>query len=296
MVNNNQKSTEETSSPPNTFSTYAVIGLVVSAFAVLVFVAYTHIKAQNAARILTLNQKQHTIYQSILAETHTGMRLARWHDFIEHAPVSKYTQAARLHAAALKPHEQAAWAHYSEYKYALRANSTETAQARQQYIDSWGTLIRAKQLSPDAQSQSAKTLNFEKEKSIYAQGGAADILTGAPYGRQERPTSYPRPHTQTAFFQPRQSLRIRTARKPHYPRAAKRRGISAEVILSLNIDERGHVVSTRLISVEARRYRGDFVRAAKRAARRSRFHPKVENGAPVRTSNYLRTYTFAAEG
>ena len=297
MAKTKHHHTEDITYPPNIFSTYAIIALVLSAFLVLVFVGRTHIRAQNAARILTLNQMQHTAYQDILRETHTGVRLARWQDFIETAPESGYKQAARLHASVLKAHEKTAWAQYSEHIYTVRANAEVTAKARLQYVANWGSLIRAEQLFVKENEDASKALSFKTAKSIYMQGEKMDALIGAPSIRVKARKTYRRPPTlqkpkQVNAFQ---EVRIKTARKPNYPRSAKRRGISAEVVLSLNIDDRGRVKITKLVSVKAKRYRGDFVRAAKRAARRSRFHPKMVDGVPVTSSNYQRTYRFVAE-
>ena len=123
MAKTKHQQTEGAAHPPNIFSTYAIIALVLAAFLVLVFVGRAHIRAQNAARILTLNQIQHTAYQDILSEMGTGVRLARWQDFIETAPESRYKQAARLHASVLNAAEQTAWAQYSEHIYTVRANA-----------------------------------------------------------------------------------------------------------------------------------------------------------------------------
>lgn len=297
MATTKHQPAEDAAHPPNIFSTYAIIALVLVAFLVLVFVARAHIRAQSAARVLTLNQIQHTAYQDILKETRTGVRLARWQDFIETAPESGYRQAARLHVSVLKAYEKTAWAHYSEHIYTVRANAEETTKARLHYVENWGALIRAEQLSVKENEAASKALSFKTAKSIYAKDENVDALIGAPSIRVTTPRTYRRPPTQqkpkqiSAF----QEVRVKTARKPNYPRSAKRRGVSAEVVLSLNIDDRGRVKITKLVSVKAKRYRGDFVRAAKRAARRSRFYPKIIEGVPVNTSNYQRTYTFVAE-
>lgn len=295
MAKTDPKNEEDITHPPNTFSSYAIIILVLTAFLVLVFVARAHLKEQDAARILTLNQKQHTSYQDILREMHTGVRLARWRDFIQHEPDSKYTQAARLHASALTVHEQAAWAHYSEHVFTMPIDVDEIAYARLLYLNDWGNLLRADKLSRLEKVTSSNQLSLKAAKSIYRKGKINETLTGGPRGKRVRAVRYERNKPSPKYTRTTsREIKIKTARKPNYPRAAKRRKINAEVVLSLNIDDRGRVVVTKLVSVEAKRYRSDFVRAAKRAARRSRFYPQIVDGLPVNTSNYKRTYTFIA--
>ena len=49
------------------------------------------------------------------------------------------------------------------------------------------------------------------------------------------------------------------------------------------------------VSVEAPRYKRDFERAAKRAARGTRYYPREENGRPVPVRNVRKTYMFDPE-
>lgn len=90
-------------------------------------------------------------------------------------------------------------------------------------------------------------------------------------------------------------LRVRRDRRPIYPRSAERRGISGVVTLLLNVDAEGRVVMTEVASVEADRYERDFIRAAQRAAMRTRYYPRTENGRAVPVSGISKTYRFRAE-
>jgi len=56
---------------------------------------------------------------------------------------------------------------------------------------------------------------------------------------------------------------------PRYPRRAYRRNVSAVVELSLSIDDEGEVQMTEVLSVTAKRYERDFIKAAERAAMRT---------------------------
>jgi len=70
-------------------------------------------------------------------------------------------------------------------------------------------------------------------------------------------------------------LEIRKSKRPEYPRRAYNRGIPAAVDVSYNVDTKGRVVLVRVINVDADRYSRDFERAAKRAARATRYYPKT---------------------
>ncbi|XLW30440.1 energy transducer TonB [Litorimonas sp. RW-G-Af-16] len=89
--------------------------------------------------------------------------------------------------------------------------------------------------------------------------------------------------------------RVRKNSTPRYPRSAYRRNISGVVTLSLNIDADGDVAMTELVSVQAERYEKDFVKAAERAARKTRFYPKTINGEKVPARGILKRYRFERE-
>ncbi|MGB6230931.1 MAG: TonB family protein, partial [Litorimonas sp.] len=76
---------------------------------------------------------------------------------------------------------------------------------------------------------------------------------------------------------------------------ALRRGVEASVILSLNIDADGRVAMTEVLSVQADRYADDFVKAAERAALRTRFQPKTVGGRPVPASGVRKRYRFESD-
>jgi len=47
-----------------------------------------------------------------------------------------------------------------------------------------------------------------------------------------------------------------------------------------------------VLSVEAERYEKDFVKAAKRAARRTSYYPKTVDGQPRAASGVVKRYKF----
>lgn len=86
--------------------------------------------------------------------------------------------------------------------------------------------------------------------------------------------------------------KVRYKKSPTYPRKARRRRIEADVVLELAIDDGGRVRQARVVSVRANRYSSDFVKAATRAARRTRFYPQTIGGRPVAMSGYVQKYAF----
>ncbi len=89
--------------------------------------------------------------------------------------------------------------------------------------------------------------------------------------------------------------RVRRESDPHYPRSAERRGVAGRVTLLLSVDARGRVVMTEVANIKADSYQRDFIRAAERAAMRTRFYPRTENGRPVPETGISRTYHFRVE-
>jgi len=85
---------------------------------------------------------------------------------------------------------------------------------------------------------------------------------------------------------------VRRNQSPNYPRSAKRRNIGAIVVVSMDIDEKGRVESVDTVDIEAVRYQKDFRRAAERAAKRTRFHPKTINGTAVPAKGVRKRYIF----
>lgn len=242
---------------------------------------------------VTTTEQDHADYQRILGETHTGLRLARLADFLEHTPDSQDIVAARIQHSVLQMHEQRAWAEMSETVYSLNVSREEKIRVRDAYIERWGKLLRGPKLEKLPLTSSKQNI---PENPL--QGGETETIktTRLAGGPKKRKTKTRKKRIQKIRQGRTVKARIRKARKPVYPSRAHRRGIEAVIVLSLAIDERGHVTRIRTIDAEADRYRIDFIRAAKRAARRTRFHPKTVNGKPVITKRFKRQYRFSIDG
>lgn len=277
---------------------FMLFGLLILAVTVLLwayFLSPRTASKHTSSKVQTL----HAEYQIILTETHTGARLARLKDYISQHPNSPYIRAARVQYLALSAHETAAWAQLSNTRYDLRATKNDKASAKNAYLYYWGTFTRSEQieaLSPDTQAKNmddnADEYAYKRSKSPFSKGSHADILAGAPpkyiatIPAIVKQVQAPRSTTRTTKVRPRK------AATPIYPRRAKRRNIDGVVVLRLFIDDKGRVHKSVVVRAEAARYKNDFIRAARRAARRSRFHPKTINGKPVPSQGYQRVYTF----
>ena len=89
--------------------------------------------------------------------------------------------------------------------------------------------------------------------------------------------------------------KIRKNVTPRYPKSAQRRGVEGLVTVALNINAEGRVDIVTIVSVETDRYAKDFAKAAKRAARRTRFFPQTVNGVPTPVSGVIKRYRFEIE-
>ncbi len=239
-------------------------------------------------------------YLRIIGETHTGLRLARLHDFAKNYAFNEDTLRAQKARDVLSRHEQNAWATLTQTLYSLNSTDMQNTKAVAVYKSTWGVWNRQSELPALLQASgavliSSADLHFAPNagRSRFAQGDKNTALAGDKVTQpaivetldaQEKPNKYEV-----------KNVRLKFAKRPKYPRKARRNGVEAVVVLSLSVDERGNVARTEIVSVEAAKYRNSFVRASKRAARASKFHPKTVGEKAVATSNYLRKYTFTTE-
>ncbi|MBL4853702.1 MAG: TonB family protein [Robiginitomaculum sp.] len=267
-----------------------------------------------------LNQQITTrqTYLDILGEPHTGLRLARLKDFTAHTPQNTDTRRAKTRQNTLAISEQNAWAGLTDVLYGIGKTRDEKTRAVAHYKTNWDVwsrqtdlpkllavtgLVEAQQtvLATSPNTHPADELILpsyspQNKSSRYAKGNTEASLAGdiASYtNTQYLPTTITTQPLNAGHIRP---VRIKFAKRPRYPRRAYRKGISGQITLALDIDERGHVVRTTVISAKAPRYKDNFIRAARRAAMASKFHPKTEAGQAVATSRYVRKYSFTAGG
>jgi len=80
--------------------------------------------------------------------------------------------------------------------------------------------------------------------------------------------------------------------QPVYPRRAAERGIEGYVLLEFTVTEAGTVEDPQVIEADPPGY---FERAARQAALKFKYKPKVVNGTPVPVSGVRNLITFQLE-
>ena len=242
-------------------------------------------------------------YLRALSEPSPALRRARLEDFLLMNPDSGRAAAARAQLSVLEAHEAGAWAAVTDALYAPGARAEGKLAALDAYESVWGpdTLsgrggeIRALRQELEAERSRAPATPpsraLEGEPSPIPESISAGRMAGGPAVAPPAVVLPPvrREATPARVEVPPRVLRAPT---PRYPRSAQRRGVEGVVELSMAVDAQGRVEDVRIVSVDAPRYGKEFARAARRAAKRTRFSPRTLDGQPVPTANVLKRYRF----
>ncbi|MEE9271882.1 MAG: energy transducer TonB [Robiginitomaculum sp.] len=279
---------------------YKIIWLWLLLLAIVFAYAVLIIKNPKAVRNTpALSQETaRSAYQLILEETRTGIRLARLEDYLVQFPKTVNIAASRAQRDALKTNEEAAWSKLTGIYYDLDVDETDKSLALKSYIKNWSQLSREEQLTTltqNAPTQDNPDRRLVKESTRFSTKRPGDKALAGGLGshtqkRSNRIITHApiRPVSQIFIV----NAKIKYSRKPKYPRKAQRRRISGTVALAFTVGKDGHVSDIRVVFVQAAKYKSQFIKAARRAALRSRFHPKTIGGKPVPTYSYTRTYRF----
>jgi len=79
--------------------------------------------------------------------------------------------------------------------------------------------------------------------------------------------------------------------QPQYPRRAQQRGVEGYVIVELTVNEDGTVPPESILIIEEEP-KGYFARAAKKAAEKFKYKPKVVNGTPQKVTGVTYKFSF----
>lgn len=246
-----------------------------------------------------------TAYLSALAESQPAIRRARLLDFQRIYPDSDRNEAIVAQLDIINSAELQDWDILVQIIYNDRLSRTDKDQAMLSYETRWnGSLLggRAEELTELREILNQSKLievpdrTLEPGKSPISKEIPSDILAGAPPRRaiivpNPEPEAEPNPEIVTPkdiIVQPS----VRRNSSPNYPRTARRKNIGAVVIVSMDINEKGKVESVDTVNVQAERYEKEFRKAAERAAKRTRFHPKTINGKAVPAKNVRKRYIF----
>jgi TonB family protein len=247
-------------------------------------------------------------YRAAISERKISLRRARLRDFETTYSQSEFLPAVRAQRFVLDSYESRAWAALSDViEYNTNASRADKLAAILQYEKVWGSdylggrgsalsqmksgLEAAPEPLPNRELAPGKSAIPDNVPDRVMAGGPRRVITAPPPPPPSRPVVRPSAPRVTNV----EPVRIRKNVRPRYPRKARRRGIGARVELSLSVDDKGEVRMAELVSVEAERYAKDFVKAAERAAMRTRYFPQISNGRPVPVSGVRKRYVFRVE-
>ena len=243
-------------------------------------------------------------YLAALSESSPALRRARLRDFATTYPDSDRADAVRAQLSILDAHEGSAWARVTDSLYDRRASRADKLAALDTYESVWGPNLlggraedireRREELMALADEEATPSRQLDEEPSPIPESINAGAMAGGPSiylppaTLPPLPAPPPAPVTRSVETPPR----VVSSPKPRYPSSAMRRGVEATVTIAMDIDERGRVEDARVVSVDARRYGKEFARAARRAAKRTRFDPRRIDGEAVPTLNVTKRYRF----
>ena len=292
----------------------ALIALIVLSALLFLFLHLyqTQNSHQDPSNDTSQNAAISKVYRTAMSEPLAPLRRARLYDFVSTYPDSKYDRAAKAQLLVLNDEEARSWADVTNILYEPDSQRIERLIALDKYERKWGPSflggrdddIKSIRENLESQTEQVPSRKLEDNPGIINQTPANKAqetsitdteLAGGPVIRIAppprlvetiRPTQTRRPDLVIA-------PKVRRNSAPRFPRRAERKGIEGLVILDLSIDESGRVKIAKLVSVEAREYQRDFVRAAQKAARRTRFFPKTVNGVAQPAANVRKLYRFA---
>lgn len=241
-------------------------------------------------------------YHMAISEGSIALRRARLKDFAATYPQSDRLPAVDAQLAVLDLYEARSWAKVMDASYDPELSRIDKLTAIQIYETQWSQAYlggRESELTAVRQALEMQTelpdRSLKETPSSIPSNVPGNVMAGGPRPIVTPPPPRPmpvapptRPTVEATPYEPEVTRNI----TPRYPSRAQRRGIEALVVLSLSIDDRGRVAMTDVVSVEAERYGNDFVNAAERAARRTRYAPRMVNGEAKAVSGVIKRYRF----
>ena len=244
-------------------------------------------------------------YRKAISEVQAPMRRARLQDFLTTYPNSERTPSVEAQLDVIRTYEASEWIDLTDIVYDPKNAQTDKITALDTYVAKWGGALlgsRTEEIQSirdtltEGQEQSiSPSRKLKDQKSPIPKDVPDSILAGGP-----RPVAPPPVFVPPVPIEPAPKVaaleiippKIRRNVNPRYPRRAMRADIEAVVTLKLNIDDSGKVAMTELVRVDAQKYGKSFVKAAERAALRTRFHPKTVGGKAQPAVGVIKRYRF----
>lgn len=273
----------------------------------LAYLAYH--KPPSDERIDEYLKAEQTSYRAAITEPSAAMRRARLTDFLTTYPRSSQARSATALLQVLSAGEAEDWAALTEQIFDPKLSRDEKLASLEVYETSWGASLlggRGDDITALREELSAEIKKFPSRKmsedktSVPETVYAAEMVGGPKPVKAKKPPKAPVikevAETQIEIdLLPKSNIiapKLKKPSHPSYPRKAYRDGVSALVTVSLVINEKGKVKDVRVLNVEADRYQKDFAKASRRAAKKSRYHPKTVEGRPVVTKGHVKRYRF----
>ncbi len=244
-------------------------------------------------------------YLTALSEQDPAVRRARLMDFQRMYPDTDRSDAITSQLDVINTVELADWEALVQTIYDERLPLEDKRAALADYESLWNErllggrgeeLTELRDILDDTKAvDSLPDRSLEVGESPIPEAIPSDVLAGAPPRMAvTRPVYEPEPEPPVIEVKKDiiEQPRIKRNESPNYPRSAKRRNIGAIVVVAMDINEKGRVDSVNIIDVQAERYKKDFIRAAERAAKRTRFYPKTVNGKAVPAIGVRKRYIF----
>ena len=246
-------------------------------------------------------------YLKALSEPKPALRRARLMDFQRAYPDTDRQDAVEDQLDVINTAELAEWEtlYRAVYSETLQLDSKRSAMAN--YETRWNGQIlggRGEELTALKQilDETAPEINqpdrtLEPGESPIPDNIPAETLAGAPPQMAVTfPIPAPPPPPPAPVVEENKDIivqpRVRKNASPSYPRSAKRRKIGAVVTVSMYVNDEGKVKEAEVIDIEAVRYQRDFAKAAIKAAKKTKFHPKTINGEAVPAQDVRKRYIF----
>lgn len=244
-------------------------------------------------------------YLTALSEQDPAVRRARLMDYQREHADSDRSDAITSQLYVINAAELTEWDALVQAIYDDRLPLEDKITALTEYEQRWNErllggrgedLTTLREILDDTKAvDSLPNRTMEVGESPISEAIPSDVLAGAP---PRMAVTFPiyEPEPKAPVVQAKKDIivqpRIRRNQSPNYPRSAKRRKIGAIVVVSMDIDEKGRVDSVEVVDIETERYEKEFIRAARRAAKRTRFHPKTINGRAIPARDVRKRYIF----
>ncbi len=297
---------EETIEPRAGFSVFPIlIGALLAG--VVFFVVWLASPGQPTTPGQTIDTPaSRATYLTALKDSRPAFRRARLLDYQRAYPDTDRANAIQDQLDVINASEQRDWDSLTRVIYDVRAKLDDKQTALTSYEAKWdGSLMGGRgdelntlraAIDETIASEPLPDRALEVGKSPISDSIDSDVLAGArPKMAKLTPIAPPPPPVKPVEIKPVQVIvqpTIRRNASPNYPRSAKRKKVGAIVTLTMDIDAKGRVQTTEILAISAERYEKEFIKAAERAAMRTRFNPKTIDGVAVPTVGVKKRYIF----